>query len=213
MKLKAVTYNVWHGLSGQGLFRFSELEPPGRKELRKKAQIENLRAEKPDLLFLQEVNPIVSGSRFYADNLGLHEVHQTDQAGLELFGFGLPTNLRTGLCILADPKWRLTKVAGVRLSGRGYLSDSMSLQLAEFRYALFARLEKDGKSLLAVNLHLHHGPILTRTMEARLDELTGSGLVPQSLALKTRHAMTRAGERRLGELRKLAGLLEELRAL
>lgn len=213
MSFKALTYNVWHGLSGRGLFRFSELEPAGRKELRKRAQVENLRLEKPDLLFLQEVNPIGSGSRFYADALGLHEVHQTDQAGIELFGYGLPTNLRTGLTILANPGFRLTKLAGLKLSGRGFLSEGLSFQVAEFRYALVARLERDGESLLAVNLHLHHGPILTRTMEKRLDELVGRGLVPASLALKTRHAMVRAGNRRRSELVRLAQFLEAHRRL
>ena len=57
VRLKALTYNVWHGLS-QATFKMKELEPPGQKEARIQWQITQIKALDPDIVFLQEVNPV-----------------------------------------------------------------------------------------------------------------------------------------------------------
>jgi endonuclease/exonuclease/phosphatase family metal-dependent hydrolase len=210
---KIATYNVWHGLGGQGFLRFNELEPPGRKEKRIELQIGELSKLACDLVFLQEVNPIVSGSRYYASCLGFEEVHQLDQAGIEVFGWGAPVNLKTGLCTMALPNSSLTKIKGLKLSGSrlGWVSDSLSFQLKEFRYALFARLTLGDTRVLAVNLHLHHGPRLTEKAEERLDTLVEEGIVPKKYADLTRESMTRAVLRRQNEIRKVLAEIHRLR--
>jgi len=211
--MKFITYNVWHGLGGSGFLRFNELERPGRKNERLELQAGELASLQPDLLFLQEVNPVGSGARFYADKLGMAEVHQVDQAGIEIFGWGVPANLKTGLCLLARPSFKPRKIAGLKLSGDrlGFLSERLSFQLREFRYALFARVWTEDTTILTVNLHLHHGPRLTNEADDRLEDLVDAGRVPRELAEKTRVEMLISVGRRKREIEKILEQVHRLR--
>ena len=58
---KIINYNLWHGL-GTGYLKREALEPSSHKKQRFQEQIRLLEIEKPDLLFLQEVNPVTSHS-------------------------------------------------------------------------------------------------------------------------------------------------------
>jgi endonuclease/exonuclease/phosphatase family metal-dependent hydrolase len=208
--MKIATYNVWHGLSGSGLARFGELEPAGRKLRRLELQIKSLSSLELDVLFLQEVNPLMSGSQFYANALGLSEIHQLDQVGVEILGFGFPANLKTGLCTLADYNYRQKKTGGFRLSGPrlGFLSEKFSFQYAEFRYALVSRIFDGDKSILLVNVHLHHAPGLSSRMSHELNRLVESDQVRSDLAMRVRADMNSAVERRRSEILKVTELIE-----
>lgn len=157
--MRILTYNVWHGLSPEGLLVFRALEPQGRKERRLEAQIKLFHDLDCDLIFLQEVNPVSELAKVYAQRLGYQEVHQPDQMGVKFVGYGVPLNLETGLVILARPVLNLRKLRGLKLSGPlGFLSDRVSFQLAEFRFSLLAEITsaKLGR-LLLINAHLFHG--------------------------------------------------------
>src|SRR4051812_38490295 len=128
--MKLITYNVWHGLNGSGILKFGELEPAGRRTERIHYQLRNLQQLDPDILFLQEMNPVMELSRQFARVLGMSVVSQIDQTGIKILEGGFPSNLQSGLSILAKRKWNLKKVGGIKLSGRrGFVSPFLSLQL------------------------------------------------------------------------------------
>jgi len=157
-KLKLLSLNLWHGLDAKGLINFGRLETLQENESRFKRTIDLLQKENFDLLFLQEVNPIRSRSSQLAEVLYLDEVHQSDNCGIKVFGFGPPFNFHSGITILAKKSLQLKKLTSVKLSGSSFGScgDWFSFQLSEFRYALFASIEWNQEKLLLINTHLHH---------------------------------------------------------
>jgi endonuclease/exonuclease/phosphatase family metal-dependent hydrolase len=105
------------------------------------------------------------------------------------------------------------KIKGLKLSGSplGWLGESLSFQLKEFRYALLSRIQLEKNSVLTVNLHLHHGPTLTEAAEERLENLVDEGSVPRDLAEKTKVAMAASVLRRRQEAERICIAIRRLR--
>jgi endonuclease/exonuclease/phosphatase family metal-dependent hydrolase len=164
---------------------------------------------------LQEVNPLLSGSRLYAAGLAMQETHELDQAGIEVLGYGLPVNLKTGLCTLAQPGLQLEKLKGLKLSGPkwNWLTEKFSFQLAEFRCALISVIHRQGKVILLVNLHLHHGPTMDAKARRKLTELVEAGAVTPTQARWVSEDMEKADQRRKQELVKLMSFLKSHRGI
>jgi len=181
-ELKIITYNLWHGLSGEGFVAFGELEPAGRSLRRFQWQLQRLQELDADIIFLQEVNQLAHRADKLAQFLQMDQIHQLDQAGLKFLGWGLPYNLNTGLVILAKKKLKLKKLEGFKLSGPrlSLNQDLMSFQWKELRYALLGEITWNQKKYLLANTHLHHGlemrPVLEELIhhELRRGQLRGS---------------------------------------
>lgn len=168
--LKVLNYNLWHGLNGDGTFSFGELESKERRIMRRKLQIELLREQNADLIFLQEVSPLYSRAREIARALKMSFVAHYDQAGVKILGVGIPSNLGTGLVILARKDLKLKSAKGIKLSGGvGFLTRALSVQASEFRYALSAHISWHGRPIQVINTHLHHGPVISQVLQKRLD--------------------------------------------
>jgi endonuclease/exonuclease/phosphatase family metal-dependent hydrolase len=211
--VRALSLNVWHGLNGQGIARFGELEPPGRRERRYALQERALGAGGFDIFFLQELNPVDSRAARLARALALDECHAVDQSGIKLFGFGLPTNLRSGIGILARPRLRLRSLGALTLSGEPFeiVAERASFQLREHRVALFAEAtDPDRGRILLVNAHLHHGIEPSAELSQSLRALEAAG----RLASRERSAIERvtllADERRAREAERLLERVERL---
>ena len=207
--LTVVTYNIWHGLNPVGLVRFEEFETPERRETRLQGFFAQVRALDPDILFLQEVNPAPEKSERIARELGYDRVYQIDNAGLRLGGYGIPANLRSGLAILAKKDLALEALGGSKLSGPpGFCSTALSLQYSEFRYAVAAAVTVNGRRLLLMDLHLHHGPEVTPEMRSALDDLVEEGAIDQSRASEVIDTTNQSSERRSGEFGRAIELAE-----
>jgi len=103
--LKIITINTWCGLDFQVVIKMGEYETPERKEARFDILLEQLRAIKPDVIFLQEANPIGKYSARLADSLDFDEIHQVFNAGIKFGSVGIPSNLKYGNTILANKKY------------------------------------------------------------------------------------------------------------
>jgi endonuclease/exonuclease/phosphatase family metal-dependent hydrolase len=212
-KLKVLTYNLWHGLSGSGTVRFGELEPKERRQKRFQLQISELRKCDADLIFLQEVNPLYKRSAEIANALAMDFVAQYDQAGIKILGFGIPINLSTGLTILAKPMLKIKKVKGLKLSGGfGFCSRLMSFQISEFRYALFAQIEVGEASLHLANVHLHHGPVIGDLLNEKLDEFFLNHRELSNFKIKLLENLKAGEQRRYDESKKLLGEFKEIKS-
>jgi endonuclease/exonuclease/phosphatase family metal-dependent hydrolase len=176
--LKAITFNVWHGLrSGESNKRFPG-EEPERKERRLAWQIEELKRLDPDLLFFQEVNPNQPLARWYAEQLGYDEIHKVTSCGLHLGGiYKIPKNMNEGIAILAKPELSLWRVGKKRLSGNATCSATWGFQTKESRYVLFGEITVGGRKVLVTTTHLFSAPFLLPTFEDDLEQLVEQGVL------------------------------------
>ena len=210
-RLTVLNYNIWHGLNPTSALRFDEFETRERREARLAGFLEQARALDPDIIFLQEVNPAPDRSKGIARALGYDRVFLVDNAGIKIGSLGLPTNLRSGLAILAKKDLGLKKLGGRKLSGSlGSCSRFFSFQYNEFRYLLAAAVTVQGRRVLLLNTHLHHGLEVTPEIEQALDDLVAGGQVTRERADEVIAVTNRASERRSGELARAVAFAEGL---
>jgi hypothetical protein len=135
---KVVTYNTLHGLEVSKLW-VRKVESDDERLARFTVRIQQLAETQPDVILLQEVNPLPDMAQQYVRALkerGLDyaQVHQVDACGLRIApGFAIVPGLNNGLAILAKAPLRLRMVGSIKLSGPfGACGDYVGFQLGEF---------------------------------------------------------------------------------
>jgi len=211
--MRFLTFNLWHGLTPMTPVVFDALESVGRRRLREERQIEVLRQCKPDIVFLQEVNPVTRRAELFKRELKMNHVLQPDLVGLKLFGVGLPLNLNSGLLTLAERKLNLKKLQGLSLSrpGTHLVQTWASWQLSEERFALFseAMIPHLGRVLL-VNTHLHHGLESTPEFEAEILQMAEDMDLPEPAISELQSRLQAGTQRRLKEIEVLLAAVEKM---
>jgi endonuclease/exonuclease/phosphatase family metal-dependent hydrolase len=206
-EIEVVSLNAWHGLRPQAAWRLAG-EPKARRGARLEAQARALEEIAPDLLFLQEVNPAPRRARELAERLGYDEVHKIDACGLRVGAVGIPTNIRSGLAILARRSLGLSRVGAVRLSGPGGCNDAFGYQLGETRHALLAEVEVAGARILLADVHLHHVPCGSLAFTDELSALAHSGDVDRAEADEIAERVARGRARQEREARALVEAID-----
>ena len=218
-RLRILTYNVLHGLKVRGW-----LVTPGESaEVRKarlQLQVRQLALAQPDVILLQEVNPLPEMAEAYVtalkqEDLQYTEVHQVDACGIRLFGLALVPALNNGVAVVAKAPLRLREVAGLKLSGGiGGCGDYLGLQTGELRYALIAEVERPatGRKILAVSVHLHSGIERTTYFLRKVTEAEEQGRVRREDLQDFVTTLEQDQNRRLGEIRVLVKELLRLQA-
>jgi len=210
-RLTVLTYNIWHGLNPSSVFRFGEYETEQQRETRLQGFFEQVRQIKPDIIFLQEVNPAPGKSKRIAQELDYDYVYLIDNAGLKIGSLGIPTNLRSGLTTLTKKSLHLKKLGGRKLSGpRGGCTRALSLQTAEFRYVLAAEVTVNGQPVLLLNTHLHHGLELTPEIRDAIESLVAQGQVNRERADEVMAISRISPDRRRRELETAVAFAHEL---
>jgi hypothetical protein len=77
--LKVLTINVWSGLDYIGIFKAGDYETPDRREARFRSLVAQAKELSPDVIFVQEANPVDRYAVKLASALGMDEVHQGGQ--------------------------------------------------------------------------------------------------------------------------------------
>lgn len=114
-RFKILTYNIWHGLH-VGPYWVRLDEKPDQYEARFNLQVRQIAEAAPDLMFLQEVNPLPQQAARFVEALqqmGLEysEIHQVDACGLRASqAVALMPDLNNGMVILAKPYLKLKKI-------------------------------------------------------------------------------------------------------
>ena len=136
---KVLTYNTLHGLEVSKLW-VRQVETAEQHRARFTLRIKQLAEAQPEVILLQEVNPLPAMSENYVQALkqqGLDyaEVHQVDACGLRLApGLAILPGLNNGLVILAKAPLTIRKLDGLKLSGPlGGCGDYTSVQFGELR--------------------------------------------------------------------------------
>ncbi len=210
---KVLTYNALHGLEVDR-FWVSPGESAEQRAARFGLRIRQLVETKPDLILLQEVNPLPAMAEDYvqalkAFDLDYSEVHQVDACGLRVPGLALLPELNNGLVILAKAPLGIRKLEGLKLSGPiGGCRDSIGLQFGEFRYALIAEVTAPatGMQYLVATMHLHSGIERDAKVLQDLMEAQSQGRLHRYEQLMIE--LKRDEERRRMELQKLMDALQ-----
>ncbi len=169
--LTLITYNLWHGLSGEGTLRFGELEPEQHRLEREQAQEQYFSHQHADIYFFQETNPLDVRMARFSKILNAAADGQIDSSGVRLETAGLPLNLYSGLTTYTSSQLQSIHYKSLKLSGSSIQNEWFSIQLKESRYALFTEcLHPVLGRILLVNLHLHHGLERTRALSLRVLE-------------------------------------------
>lgn len=160
---KVLTYNTLHGLQVER-FWVNPGETQDQQTARFQFRIEHLAQAGPDVILLQEVNPLPDMAEKYvtaliAQGLTYSQIHQVDACGLRVPGAALLRGLNNGVVILARAPLQLRKLEGVKLSGTGSCHDLYGWQLGELRYALVAEVISPTTQMkyLVSTAHLHSG--------------------------------------------------------
>ncbi len=215
-RVKFLTFNALHGLA-TGKFGVTASETPEQNESRFRLLIAQLARERPDIVFLQEVNPLPHRAERYVSALkalGLDymQVHQVDACGMRASEkAALFTELNNGLAILAKSELQLRKLMGLKLSGDlGKCQSTAGFQLGELRYALIAEIRMPGskEKYLVASTHLHSGFETGSQFLRTLAELHREGRFRRYAAVKWDVEQSRL--RRIGELDLLIRTLNKL---
>ena len=166
MKLRILTWNLWHGLNPYQRLLMAPMESPIARRKRRRRQLEvlsNWHVGPMDLICLQEVNPLRRQLRKFSNGLAMRGDGCIVNAGVKIGGWGVPPLLEEGLAIFAGEdfgalNWGETTLSGNAREVFGPFGLSLIVQLQERRKALLFEGQVQGKRVAVVNLHLHHGP-------------------------------------------------------
>ncbi len=223
---RIATFNVWHGLAGQGafhgLFGFREFENRDDREARWRTALKDLLEVDADVVLLQELNPVSQKGKDLVSTLGGQFYGRVDQSGLKVLSRGVPGNLSTGLGILMRGEARAARLRddvekfprSRKLSGGlGVTGEDFSLHFDEQRYAQFlsVRHERLGR-VLVVNTHLHHGFERFPELLRLLSEAVEAGRVGRAEAQDVLEHLDRSRDRRIAEVDRILELVERVNA-
>ena len=210
---RVLTYNTLHGLK-TGRYWVNLDESRLQHQARFELQVKQLAHDQPDLVFLQEVNPLPKRAEAYVEALrvrGLEysTVHQVDVCGWRLGKhLALITELNNGLVLLAKAPLSLRKIEGLKLSGFGTCHSTWGFQLGELRYALIGEISLHNRKYLLANVHLHSGIEGDAHFLAQLSRAHHQGRLRHYAHLKT--VLSNDQRERLDELRTLMHELQRL---
>jgi len=209
--LRVLTINVWSGLDYSGLLKMGEYESAGERDARFHSLVGYLKELVPDVIFIQEANPVVRYAVDLASALSMDEVHQVVNGGIRIGSMGIPVNLREGLAILARPGLELRKTGAWKLSGPpGMHSDLVSFHFGEVVLALAGNITWGGLDVYLVNVHLAAAPGIPEDVDGLRRSVLGKGGMDDAAFERALGRWRGREERRSSEIQKLLGRLDQL---
>lgn len=227
--LKVATLNTWNGFNDHSTVMLDSLETRAERMARLDRQIAALRQIKPDLLFLQELNPLPFRAHWYAKKLSMRTEYVTCDSGVKM-GWGTPGHLNDGLAILFPADWQYQILGSRRLSGGFGFNPikisassqpfiSFTLRSSRIAYAIrfFIPPEKrigqyEGRtSLVAAVTQLSSLPAQTPRNEKIIKNALDHGQLNKENVSEIHRSFRTAHARRLNEIDELATWLESLR--
>jgi endonuclease/exonuclease/phosphatase family metal-dependent hydrolase len=173
--IKILNFNVWFGLDRRGTLKFGNYENRAARQARFKALVEGLKRLQPDVVALQEVNPLPAYVRRLKRELAYDAVWTMANVGIKILGIGLPFNLTAGNAVLSKPGCSPELIGIKRLSGRGILTSLFSLHLREIRQAMAVKLALRNRSFVAVNTQTHYSLIWDAGWMEAADQMVARG--------------------------------------
>lgn len=166
--VRILTINIWSGLDYNGLIKmghYGDDDP----ERRYRMLVSGIRRLDPDVIAVQEANPLPRYAERLASDLGYDAVWRVSDGGFRFGDVGFPVNLRQGEVILVKKPWKLEDLGERQLSGSVVCTNWFCAQAGEIRKAMLVRAVIGGKPLYIYGVHLHaglfYGPTLDKSVE------------------------------------------------
>jgi hypothetical protein len=153
--IRAMTLNAWSGLTYKGIFRMGSFEPEEARLLRFEGLIAEIKRLKPDIIGLNEANPLPCYLDELSRQTGYDCVWHMGVSGLRLGRFGIPVNLREGDAILARKGLGLEFMGRIKLAGPGIVRQSFSAHTGDLTQAILGRVRIDHKEVYVCATHWH----------------------------------------------------------
>lgn len=209
-KIKLFTLNVWSGFRYNGLIKLEEYESPETRELRFQGLLKTLKEENPDIIFLNEANPLFDYGKRLAKETGTVMIGHMGVAGVRAGKLGFPLNLREGDLILAKPEFCPTLVGQRHLGGKGYCGNFFSFHFDNLTQAvLTANKLPDGKTLYTCVTHWIAAPAVTEENREKLKALAEEWGFPKEDISPATERLNHINDVKLQEARRLTEWLKE----
>lgn len=156
--LKILTINVWSGLDYQGVWKMGTYESSKHHRERYQLLVDQLKQAKPDIICLQEANPLPEYAGNLARTLGYHAYAHVAMGGIHIGPVGIPTNFREGDAILINPTFSTCSLGNRQISGSGVATNWITFHFNELTEIMGVQVTINGLKLNIFNTHLHAGP-------------------------------------------------------
>jgi len=202
------TIDVWSGLADGGVFRVRDLEDRASREFRYDLLSGTLADLSPDIIAIQDANPLPA----YVDRLALDleydSVWRIRQAGVRIGPVGFPTNLREGSAVLAPPARSLASVGSRQLRGGG-AGNVAAFQLGPASNILAVTVEVADRPVYVFTTRWTPSPQADRDrLRTLVDQYAAGGLPGDDLIDLVREAVTGSEVRRTEAERTLVYINE-----
>lgn len=168
-EIRALTINVWSGLTYKGFFKMGRY--PDDPERRYQSLVAAIRKLQPDIIAVQEANPLPYYANRLAADLDHQVIYNVALGGIRFGPVGIPANMREGGAILVKKPSSITSLGKRRLEGTGIATNGFCFHFGEITQALLGRVEIEGKVLYVYSAHLHSGPFLGSALDASLKRI------------------------------------------
>jgi len=154
-EVRILTINAWTGLDYKGFLKMGRYED--NTEARYGLLVSGIRRLDPDIIAVQEANPLPEFANRISSDLGYEAAYHVSNGGFRFGPAGFPVNLRQGEMVLIKKPWTLVDLGVRQLSGWGISTNWLCMQFGEIRKATLARVVVNGKPLYIYGVHLHAG--------------------------------------------------------
>ncbi|MDD8019508.1 MAG: hypothetical protein PHP42_14135, partial [Bacteroidota bacterium] len=132
-----------------------EYESVQQRERRFASLVIGLKNIRPDIIAIQEANPVKEFAQRLADSLGFDYIYQRANGGIKIMNCGIPTNLNEGIAFLAQKDLHLEYHTTWDLSdGFGLYGNIVSFHFNDRNAALVGKIQIEGKEIVLINTHL-----------------------------------------------------------
>ncbi len=209
--LRILTINVWSGLDYKGTFRMGEYESAERRNLRYQALLTQIRKIDPDVIFVQEANPVARYSAKLAKSIGFDRIHQVCIAGIKFGPIGIPTNFKEGTAILARRSLNLKKEDVWKLSGSfGLYGDAITFHFDESIFAVVGKIIFHDTPVYLVNIHLVSTPPKDSYLASQFKNLVEENKISKNEYTEAIQSWEKRMKRQADETKKLVKFLSKL---
>jgi endonuclease/exonuclease/phosphatase family metal-dependent hydrolase len=207
--LSVVTINVWSGLNYKGSLRMGEYEKKGIREKRTRSLVKELRLLRPDVIALNEANPLPGYARDLAAELGFGFLWHVGVGGLRAGPVGLPSNLREGDVLLARRELGLQSAGRRQLSG-GPVGNFFTAHLSDATQVVAGKVRVGGRDVYVFCTHWHASAFPTPGYRIELERRRTSGGLSAKEGERAWAEAVDGRQWRMGEARRTLEFVERV---
>ncbi|MFW5745383.1 MAG: endonuclease/exonuclease/phosphatase family protein, partial [Spirochaetota bacterium] len=207
--ITVATVNVWSGLTYRGAFSVGTYEDRATRAFRFDLLADGLASLEPDVVAVQEANPLPDYANRLGEELGYDAVYDVRQGGVRIGPVGLPVNLREGEAILAPPARSVTLAAVNQLAGPG-AGNVAAFQLGTGSQVLAAQLEAEGRTVYVFTTRWTPSPQASRERLVDLVDRYDESDIDGEELTRLMELAVEGSERRRSEARETVVFINEL---